>query len=304
VARPKKNREASIVHFSFFDLLFGAFGAFVFLMIMQVLSTLNMVDVDIQNVVDEAVQEKIALKKELEKYQEIDHSLQNLQQQYDQIMADRKQLIQEKADLSQQNSLLEAELDTARQKIDSLSRFKEKVKQKGDMLQALEEENKKLEKSLNTARRKLAAIKTVPLKIKTTSIPTTITEENVQVALAAEGGSLPYTWQLEGNLPKGLSFNQVTGTLSGIAKSHGKYNVKARVTDAAGLNVAGNISFKVVKKYEEQKKKVSPMFVVMTLISSVLLMYIIWGKYKAAKRWKEIVKQAKARGDEGIVIPI
>ena len=291
MARPKKNREVSIVHFSFFDLLFGAFGAFVFLMIMQVISTLNMVDVDIQNVVDEAVEEKIALKKELEKYQEIDHSLQNLQQQYDQIMADRKQLIQEKADLGQQNSQQQAELDTARQKIDSLSRFKEKVKHKGDLLQALEEENKKLEKSLNTARRKLAAIKTVPLKIKTTSIPTTITEENVQVALAAEGGSLPYTWQLEGNLPGGLSFNPVTGTIFGIAKSHGKYNLKARVTDAAGLNVAGNISFKVVKKYEEQKKKVSPMFVVMTLISSVLLMYILWGKFKFHKYKRKMERE-------------
>jgi len=291
VARPKKNREVSIVHFSFFDLLFGAFGAFVFLMIMQVISTLNMVDVDIQNVVDEAVEEKIALKKELEKYQEIDHSLQNLQQQYDQIMADRKQLIQEKADLGQQNSQQQAELDTALQKIDSLSRFKEKVKHKGDLLQTLEAENKKLEKSLNTARRKLAAIKTVPLKIKTTSIPTTITEENVQVALAAEGGSLPYTWQLEGNLPGGLSFNPVTGTISGIAKSHGKYNLKARVTDAAGLNVAGNISFKVVKKYEEQKKKVSPMFVVMTLISSVLLMYILWGKFKFHKYKRKMERE-------------
>jgi len=291
VARPKKNREVSIVHFSFFDLLFGAFGAFVFLMIMQVISTLNMVDLDIQSVVDEAVQEKIALKKELEKYQEIDHSLQNLQQQYDQIMADRKQLIQEKADLSKQNSRLEAELDTTLQKIDSLSRFKEKVKQKGDMLQALEEENRKLEKSLNTARRKLVAIKTVPLKIKTTSVPTTITEEKVQVALAAEGGSLPYTWQMDGNLPKGLSFNQITGTISGIAKSHGKYNVKARVTDAAGLNVAGNISFKVLKKYEEQKKKVSPMFVMMTLISSLLLLYILWGKFKYYKYKRKMERE-------------
>lgn len=291
MARPKKNREASIVHFSFFDLLFGAFGAFVFLMIMQVLSTLNMVDVDIQKVVDEAVEEKIVLRKELEKFKEIDHSLQNLQLQYDQVLADRTQLIQEKEGLSQKNSRLEAELDTARQQIDSLSRFKEKVKQKGDMLQALEAENQKLEKSLSSARQKLATIKTVPLKIKTTSIPTTMTEENVQVALAAEGGALPYTWKLDGSLPTGLSFNPATGTLSGIVKSPGKFKVKARVTDAAGLNVAGNIGFKVVKKYEEQKKKVSAMFVVMTLISSVLLIYILWGKFKFHKYKRKMERE-------------
>jgi hypothetical protein len=42
----------------------------------------------------------------------------------------------------------------------------------------------------------------------------------------------------------------------------------------------------------------------MALISSVLLLYILWGKYKAAKRWKEFVRQAKAKGHENIVIPI
>jgi hypothetical protein len=46
------------------------------------------------------------------------------------------------------------------------------------------------------------------------------------------------------------------------------------------------------------------MFVVMALISSLLLLYILWGKYKAAKRWKEIVRQAKAKGQNGIVIKI
>lgn len=306
MARPKKNREVSIVHFSFFDLLFGAFGAFVFLMIMQVISTLNMVDVDIQNVVDEAVQEKIALKKEIEKYQEIDQSLQNLQQQYDQVMADRKQLIQEKTDLSQQTSQQQAELDTALQKIDSLSRFKEKVKQKGDLLQTLEEENKKLEKSLDQARKKVAALKTNPLKLKTTSLPTLITGESIQIALAAEGGSPPYTWKLSGKLPPGLSMNQVTGNIAGIAKSDGKYNIKLKVQDARGMVVESTegIAINVIKKYKEPEKKVSPMFVVMTLISSLLLMYIIWGKYKAARRWKEIVRQAKERGEKGIVIKI
>ena len=101
MARPKKNREANIIHFSFFDLLFGAFGAFVFLMIMQVLSTLNMVDKDIQKVVDETVQENTTLKTELVKYKEIDQSLKNLQQQHEKAQDEQKKANQEKSDLSQ-----------------------------------------------------------------------------------------------------------------------------------------------------------------------------------------------------------
>jgi len=56
------------------------------------------------------------------------------------------------------------------------------------------------------------------------------------------------------------------------------------------VNVSGNIAFKVVKKYEEQKSKVSPMFVVMALISSVLLLYILWGKFKFYK-YKRIMER-------------
>ena len=152
---------------------------------------------------------------------------------------------------------------------------------------------KKLEKSLDKAKQRLAALKTIPLKIKTKSFPTTITEEKINLALAAEGGAPPYTWELKGKLPRGLFFNRIAGTISGIAKSAGKYKFKIKLTDARGLNVKSkeDISFHVIKKYEEQKKKVSKWFVIMAAISSLLLLYILWGKYKNYKACKEMINK-------------
>jgi regulator of replication initiation timing len=294
VARQKKEREVSIVHFSFFDLLFGAFGAFVFLMILQVISTLNLVDVDIQKLVDDTVQEKVVLTKELEKYKETDLSLKNLQQQYSQLMDDQKKIIQEKEQIFDKAANFETQAGSLQRELDSLKKYQTTAQKKGEEINALQEENKKLGASLDKAKRKLSAIKTIPLKIKTTSFPATITEEQVNLALAAEGGSPPYSWRIEGNLPKGLSFNQVTGTISGIVKSAGDYSFKVKVTDARGLSVEtkNDISFKVIRKYEEQKKKVSSWFVVMAVVSSLLLAYIIWGKLKTRK----YIKKMEAEG--------
>jgi DNA gyrase/topoisomerase IV subunit A len=294
VARPKKNREVSIVHFSFFDLLFGAFGAFVFLMIMQVLATLNMVDVDIQKVVDTAVQEKTALKNELEKYKDVGRSLKNLQQQHDQIIADREKIVREKDKLEKQIAQLEAKLNATEEKIEVLTEFKQKVKEKGDLVKTLEDENRELEQKLNFARQKLATIKAVPLKIKTKAFPTTITEEKVVVALAAEGGSPPYSWEISGNLPKGLSVNRITGDISGVVKSSGKYAFKAKVTDATGESTKSkdDIYFNVIKKYEPPRSKVTYWFLFIAIILVLYFLHSRWQKYKS----KKIIREMKAKG--------
>jgi hypothetical protein len=293
MARLKKNREANIVHFSFFDLLFGAFGAFVFLMIMQVLSTLNMVDADIQKVVDETVQQNSALKAELETYKEIDQSLKSLQLQHEKAQEELKKAAQEKSELARQRSRLQAELDAANNKVESLAQFKESVEQKGDQVKALENQQKRMEQELNDARKRLAAVRTVPLAIKTTSIPTTITEQSVTVALSAEGGSPPYTWEIDGRLPSGLIFNSGAGIISGVAKSDGEYDFGIKVTDATGLSVRtkNNIPFTVIKKYEEPKSSVSFWFLVIAIALALNLIYWGYQKYKTNKYVKEMLEK-------------
>jgi hypothetical protein len=313
LARPKKNREVSIVHFSFFDLLFGAFGAFVFLMIMQVLATLNMVDIDIQKMVDTVVKEKAALKNELEKYKETDQKLLVLTQQYNQALDERSKLIQEQNRLTENAAELDAQVASLQDEMRKLEAIKAELEKKeaqsektGDVIKALEEENKKLEKSLDQARQKLAALKTSPLKLKTAEFPTIIAGDSINMALSAEGGSPPYSWDLTGKLPPGLSFNKITGVISGIPKTDGKYSINLQVKDGRGLVAKSpkDIAVNVIKEYKAQEKKVSPMFIVMAVISTLLLAYILWGKYKAAKRWRKIVEDAKRRGQEGIVIKI
>jgi hypothetical protein len=295
MARPKKNREASIVHFSFFDLLFGAFGAFVFLMIMQVLSTLNMVDADIQKIVDETVQENTALKNEMIQYKEIKQSLESLEQTHEKLQGDLKKAVQENSELAKQESQLQAKLDAALKRVENLAQFKESVEQKGDMVKTLENQNRQLEQSLTEARRRLAAIGTVPLAIKTTSLPTLITEENVSIALAAEGGSPPYTWELEGRLPSGLFFNKATGSISGVVKSSGDYSFALKVTDAKGDSVRSksNIPFKVIKKYEEPKSMVSYWFLIIAIFLGLNLLYWWYQKYKARKYYEMMVAKGR-----------
>jgi dimeric dUTPase (all-alpha-NTP-PPase superfamily) len=240
------------------------------------------------------VQEKVTLAKELEEYKETDQLFQNLQQQYSKLIDDRKKIVQEKEKLSDQVGSLEVQVGSLQRELDSFKKYQKTAHKKSEVIKNLEEENKRIGASLDKARRQLSAIKTTPLKIKTRSFPTTITEEQVNMALAAEGGSTPYSWDLEGKLPRGLSFNKIAGTISGVVKSAGKYSFKIKVTDARGLSVKSekDITFNVIKKYEEQKKKVSPWFVIMATISSCLLLYILWGKYK----WHRIKKKMEKDG--------
>ena len=111
MARQKKNREVNIVHFSFFDLLFGAFGAFVFLMIMQVLATVHLVDADIQKLIDQTVAEKNVLKEENRKLRNVEATLAGLQERYAKLAEERVENRKEIAGLQQQIVNLNGQLE-------------------------------------------------------------------------------------------------------------------------------------------------------------------------------------------------
>lgn len=89
MARTRKEREANIIHFSFFDLLFGAFGAFVFLMIMQVISTLNMVEPGVQKLVDETVKEKKQLAADNQRLTQANLALEAIERRYQEAVAEK-----------------------------------------------------------------------------------------------------------------------------------------------------------------------------------------------------------------------
>ena len=72
------------------------------------------------------------------------------------------------------------------------------------------------------------------LAVTTTSLPGAIMGNAYSQALAATGGTIPYTWSLSsGNLPPGLSLNVSTGVISGTPTSVGTSNFTVMVSSPA-----------------------------------------------------------------------
>ncbi len=80
-----------------------------------------------------------------------------------------------------------------------------------------------------------------PLTIVNSSFPTGAVGQNYAQALTATGGTAPYTWAANGQIPPGLVFNPV-GTISGKPTVGGSYPFTLIVTDARQTTVAKTLS--------------------------------------------------------------
>ncbi|HTB11342.1 MAG TPA: putative Ig domain-containing protein [Bryobacteraceae bacterium] len=75
---------------------------------------------------------------------------------------------------------------------------------------------------------------TAPLTITTSSLPNGTVGTAYTGALAATGGTSPYTWALSaGTLPAGLSLNASTGAITGTPTTAATSSLTVQVTDAA-----------------------------------------------------------------------
>ncbi|HTS27747.1 MAG TPA: Ig domain-containing protein [Bryobacteraceae bacterium] len=75
-----------------------------------------------------------------------------------------------------------------------------------------------------------------PLQISTTSVPVASQYQSYNTALAATGGTPPYTWSVVSavSLPEGMSLNPATGVVSATqVAGQGGYAVAVQVTDSA-----------------------------------------------------------------------
>jgi hypothetical protein len=82
----------------------------------------------------------------------------------------------------------------------------------------------------------ITPINNQPPTITTTSLPQGQQGSSYSAALAASGGTLPYTWSITaGNPPSGLTLSS-TGQLSGLPLVAGTYNLTISVTDANALS--------------------------------------------------------------------
>jgi hypothetical protein len=72
-----------------------------------------------------------------------------------------------------------------------------------------------------------------PLRVSTTELPAAKVNEEYQVTLSASGGVPPYTWGIiAGQLPKGYSFNNSSGKISGVTVAHGRFEIDVIVGDS------------------------------------------------------------------------
>jgi hypothetical protein len=293
MARARKEREIQVIHFSFFDLLFGAFGAFVFLMIMHVLSTMNMVDMDFQKAFDRLAEEKKALAHEVDRLKESDAQRQSIEEKYKSIRGEKDAFAGENRALKEKAAGQEARMDALEEALKSRDAQLDKVRGKDEVIAAAEEENKKLKKELAELKQKMSMLEPKPLKIKSLTIKSLIAGQAVSLPLAAEGGVPPYTWELSGKLPEGLTLDEKGGTIAGTTKGTGIYTFSLKVKDSSGLSttIPAPASIELVRRPEERKEGVSKGFVVMSVVVSLLLLYILWGKYQSVQYFRKMVAQ-------------
>lgn len=87
----------------------------------------------------------------------------------------------------------------------------------------------------STARKSFTLRIRAPAAIVTSSLSAGVAGHNYSAQLKASGGLKDYAWsQVGGTLPMGISFDGLTGKISGVPTSAGSANLTFQVTDALG----------------------------------------------------------------------
>lgn len=91
-----------------------------------------------------------------------------------------------------------------------------------------------------------AGKKPPPLVIKTQNLPDARAAQPYELAIAAEGGFPPYQWS-GGSAPSnfGVTFSTSEGFLRGTPNRSGSFPLSISVTDAAGQQIAANLSLRI-----------------------------------------------------------
>src|SRR6266581_3078790 len=91
-----------------------------------------------------------------------------------------------------------------------------------------------------------ATVQPKTLQITTSSLPSGQVQTAYSAALAASGGTTPYSWSISpGSLPAGLALNLSTGAISGTPTQSGTFSFTAQVTDSGSKTAQQALSIQV-----------------------------------------------------------
>ena len=86
------------------------------------------------------------------------------------------------------------------------------------------------------------------LQILTKSLPLATVDAQYQFPLQIAGGISPYAWAIGGALPKGLTFNQNSGVISGKPQQFGTYSLAFAVQDSSKDPQRANVALQLIVK--------------------------------------------------------
>src|ERR1700759_4606368 len=86
------------------------------------------------------------------------------------------------------------------------------------------------------------------LKISSSAVPAAVVQNAYATSLVVSGGEPPYTWEVSGQLPSGLTFDSQTGAISGTPNSVGTFPIDTTVRDAHADSVSQHFMLTVAAK--------------------------------------------------------
>ncbi len=119
------------------------------------------------------------------------------------------------------------------------------------------------------------------LEILTDTLPVLLTGSRYEFFIATEGGGTPKHWQLKGNLPNGLSFEN--GRFYGKPHGKGIYTFSVKVSDPAGQELSENYTLVLRSVVEAWWKPIAMILAIATAIF-LLIMIIIFIRIRRSKK--------------------